>query len=358
MKNPFRLPPTLLVGLLLQTAPMVVRALDNDFSAYPEGSQDCLYQSADESQCSGNTGHELNACLCSNQGNFIYDSASCIAKQSPSDLDTVYSTLKNNCEGTGDIIVVSRNAFLDQAEAATKTTSSTTPTSSTSATNTATTTGSGPTATSTDNPSSDISTSAKIGLGVGIGFGAIALGLLGWFVFTYSRRRRSRRGRGALNSSSSSSSSSHGAEGAEAGAYGMTSTSATKPPTVEFAQQNKQEGGAAELGAADAAGGHGNPDWKPNKPMYAEMSGQGKPLLAELGGGGGRRGQDSAAPVDPVELPGSEAFLGFSDHHQNSNPQYSDGDGGLSPAAPSSQSGRPGDVSPYSDRHSSGTGTY
>ncbi|OTA90761.1 hypothetical protein M434DRAFT_397747 [Hypoxylon sp. CO27-5] len=184
-------PTSLFLSITLHTH--ISTALDNDFSAYPQGSQQCLNDAADQSKCSGSTGQELNQCLCRNQGNFIYNTASCVAKSSPSDLNAVYDTMQNNCAGTGVTIAVSKDAFLSQAAAATSTTSGTpTSTSTSTPTDSPTSTTSTPSTTaSAEAASSGISTSAKIGLGVGISFGAIALGLLGWFVWAYSRRRRS-----------------------------------------------------------------------------------------------------------------------------------------------------------------------
>ncbi|KAI0530145.1 hypothetical protein GGR58DRAFT_262008 [Xylaria digitata] len=83
------IPAHLLFVLLFQTGSSL--AIDNDFSAYPEGAQSCLYDSADDAGCSsGSSGAELNQCLCENRNNFVYNTASCVAKESPSDINAVY----------------------------------------------------------------------------------------------------------------------------------------------------------------------------------------------------------------------------------------------------------------------------
>ncbi|KAI5928604.1 hypothetical protein F4810DRAFT_705542 [Camillea tinctor] len=280
------LPPSLVLSLLLQTAPTIVRALENDFSAYPSDSQQCLYDAADQTSCTGNTGAELNQCLCRNKGNFIdgnsgilclYNTATCVAKTSPSDLVAVWETLDYNCDGTGVTIAVSKDAFLAQASAVIS--------SST------------PTATATASPSSSdaastpgtMSSTAKIGIGVGIGFGTVSLGLAAWFVWLYSRRRRAAEKNGATAIPPGSSAGPWAPSTEYTNSYGMAATST---PSVEFAHMNHQ-GGAVELPNPreewkHTAFGHGAR--KTNS--TADM-----PLLAELGEGAGQ--------VAPVELPGS-----------------------------------------------------
>ncbi|OTB08036.1 hypothetical protein M426DRAFT_218200 [Hypoxylon sp. CI-4A] len=156
------LPTSLLLGVTLQSH--IAAALQNDFSAYPEGSQQCLSDAADTSQCSGNTGQQLNQCLCKNRGNFIYDTAQCVAKASPNDLGAVYDTMENNCSGTGVTIAVSKDAFMSQALAATETSSAPTP-SATGGHSSGHSGGGG------------LSTGEKIGMGAGLGLGIVAAGL-------------------------------------------------------------------------------------------------------------------------------------------------------------------------------------
>ncbi|KAH6649130.1 hypothetical protein BKA67DRAFT_381863 [Truncatella angustata] len=212
--TPLPMPLQTLLLLLLTTTPAPTHAFENDFSAYPAGSQSCMSSSADASGCTGDTGQEMNSCLCTNGGNFIYNVASCVSKESPSDLKTVYATLQNNCDGTGVIITVGEAAFLAQASAATETqaTATATPTTTTtSQTATATTTGmtttttttgtGGPITTTTTGATSSptstgaagsagLSTGAKIGIGAGIAIGGILCLLGAVFIWVYNRRRR------------------------------------------------------------------------------------------------------------------------------------------------------------------------
>ncbi|KAI2618729.1 hypothetical protein GGS26DRAFT_352436 [Hypomontagnella submonticulosa] len=280
------LPTSLLLSITLQTQ-LSSAAIKNDFSAYPQGSQQCLNDAADQSKCSGNTGTEMNQCLCSNQGNFIYNTAECVAKKSPNDLDAVYDTMENNCAGTGVTIAVSKQAFLSQAQAATATTSSTTPTATTNKPD-PTKTADADSDSNKDSGNGDkqlddkaagaISTGAKIGLGVGISFGAVALGLLTWFVFMYSRRRK--RASAALNDPSHRDVELSPSSGGGPGHPYNPSTYGPSTP-AEYAQHNGQFG-AAELG---------DREWKELPAGYYDGGGNGKedkrasgvPLLAELG---------------------------------------------------------------------------
>ncbi|KAI1267196.1 hypothetical protein F5Y18DRAFT_331561 [Xylariaceae sp. FL1019] len=283
--------------LLLLEAGLVLATVKNDFSSYPQNSQSCLYNSADKASCSeGETGKDLNQCLCKNNNNFVYDVASCVAKEDPSDLNTVYDMMQSNCAGTGVTLSVSRDAFLSAANAATasQTTSSPSPTSPspTSPTSPSSPTSSNPSSPTSGSTSDDgLSTGVKIGLGVGIGFGAIALGLLAWFVFAYSRRRRSLRSLRSTDSPDGGESSGyHGAMGA---AYGMN-----EQRQREYAHDNLQQE-TAELDPVE---------WKPpaapaypaNENTHDTKAAQ--PLLAEL-----------SSPM-PVELHTTEV------HHQ----RYSD----------------------------------
>ncbi|KAI0166511.1 hypothetical protein GGR57DRAFT_27984 [Xylariaceae sp. FL1272] len=285
--------------LLLLQARLTLATVKNDFSSYPQNSQSCLYDSADEAGCSeADTGKDLNQCLCKNNNNFVYNVAGCVAKEDPSDLNTVYDMMQSNCAGTGVTLSVSRNAFLSAANAATatQTTSSPSPTSS------------NPSSTSGPTSDSGLSTGVKIGLGVGIGFGAIALGLLAWFIFAYSRRRRSAR---SLRSSDSpdvgESAEYHDATGA---AYGMHDQ-----PQREYAHDNIQQA-TAELDPVEwkPPAGYAAPAYSANESTNDTKAGQ--PLLAEL-----------ASPM-PVELPTTET------HHQrysDLSPGHRD-PGGVSPA--------------------------
>ncbi|KAK8047751.1 hypothetical protein PG996_015815 [Apiospora saccharicola] len=187
--------PWLLAGSLLLAAARPAAALTNDFSSYPSGSQDCLTQAADGSKCSGSTGQQVNECLCTNKGNFVYNTASCVAKASPGDLNAVYATLSSNCAGTGVTLSVSQDAFLAQAAAATAvtTTSSAKPTKTDDDPTTTTTNdpnNPSPTSTTAAADRSSWSSTAKVGVGVGIGVGASALILVGGLLWRRYRRKK------------------------------------------------------------------------------------------------------------------------------------------------------------------------
>ncbi|KAI1378248.1 hypothetical protein F4677DRAFT_388371 [Hypoxylon crocopeplum] len=331
------LPTSLLLSILLQTQ-VSSSQLQNDFSSYPQGSQGCLNDAADQAQCSGNTGQELNECLCSNHGNFIYNTAQCVAKKSPNDLNAVYDTMQTNCAGTGVTIAVSKDAFMSQAAAATSTTSSTSATSTSTSSSTSSpssTTTHSPSATPTATGTAGIPTATKIGLGAGIGFGAIALGLLAWFVWAYSRRRR-------RSPTPSTHAGDHDVELSDAGnntfgggsKYAASSSypSPLSPPVAEYAQHNNQYG-AAELGVP--AHHH---EWKELPAGYYDGEGGSAgggtgvksedkrasdvPLLSELGADEALRTPSSGVQQQqqqqsPVELPADSRY----DDHDNHDPQ-------------------------------------
>ncbi|KAI1823583.1 hypothetical protein F4861DRAFT_539909 [Xylaria intraflava] len=242
----FLLPTPLLFALFLPTA---LSNVTNDFSAYPQDAQACLYNSADDAGCkSAPTGPELNNCLCKNKNNFVYNSARCIAKSDPSDVEAVYDTLSSNCAGTSVTLSVPKAAFLAAAAAATHTTSAPSPT--------ATSTGAKPSSTTSDTtsnpsptdkpqaeqPSSEhsnsdnggLSTGAKIGIGVGIGvaLGTASVLLAGWFLWMRQRRRRLAH---PINGEDM------GDAGSSAGTFNMESG-----PQYKYAHDNTQQE-AAEL---------------------------------------------------------------------------------------------------------------
>ncbi|KAF3021090.1 hypothetical protein E8E14_013138 [Neopestalotiopsis sp. 37M] len=205
-----------LVLLLLTTS---VTALENDFSSYPSGSQACLTKEADASGCTGDTGTEINECLCKNGGNFIYNTASCVAEESPSDLSTVYATLEANCAGTGVTISVSEAAFLAQASAATSSTTASATASQTSSSSTSSSTTSSA-ASSTSTADAGLSTGAKAGIGAGIGIAAVGLGLIGVFIWWYRRRNNRKDSKAAGDNSGTYAAASTAAPSEYTSAYG------------------------------------------------------------------------------------------------------------------------------------------
>lgn len=83
------------IALVLVTGatPSAAQFFKNDFSAYPAGTQSCLYSASDSSGCTGATAAEMNACMCTNGGDFVTNSARCIAAQDPADMKSSYVRL-------------------------------------------------------------------------------------------------------------------------------------------------------------------------------------------------------------------------------------------------------------------------
>ncbi|KAI0015628.1 hypothetical protein F4780DRAFT_64263 [Xylariomycetidae sp. FL0641] len=232
--------PAGLVSLLLG-ARYVQGDISNDFSPYPEDAQSCLYSAADASGCSGDSGAELNSCLCTNETDFVSMSAYCIGQDADYTLGDVYSLMSTRCAGTGTPLTVSEDEWYEYADvsetllsstalvtptttptstptttedpsttsdsttnlpttsAPTQTTTSDptstedpdtgAPSSSTTRNQTTSTPTPNPTPTPTPTPDPGLTTGAKIGVGVGGAFGAIALGLAAWFIWAYARRK-------------------------------------------------------------------------------------------------------------------------------------------------------------------------
>ncbi|KAI0396922.1 hypothetical protein F5Y17DRAFT_44554 [Xylariaceae sp. FL0594] len=240
--------------VLAQQTTHVQRQVYDDFSAYPQSSQQCLYDSARAAGCvSAPTGTELNLCLCHNQNDFVYNSASCLGREGSNGsgsgsgsgitqgiLEAVYQIMSSNCAGTGVTLSVPRDSFLAAANAAASASASSTSSSSSSSsssgslsstTGTGTGTGTGATTPATfttsvvntsplstgsatptplppDNGNSgsntnnnsnntgdsgSLSTGTKAGVGVGVSFGAIAAALAAWFIWAYQKRHHHHR---------------------------------------------------------------------------------------------------------------------------------------------------------------------
>ncbi|RYP09524.1 hypothetical protein DL764_001209 [Monosporascus ibericus] len=292
--------------LLIFTALLVPisAAVENDFSAYPTGSRPCLEEAAAISECTGDTGPELNGCLCSNGGGFIDASAKCVARESPHDLTAVYRQMRTNCEGTGNSIVFTEEEFIalghppasNTQESSSSSSSSSSASERTAPSQTQTQWTSPPTNVPEPETETDaLSTGAKVGIGLGVGFGAIAAALAAWFIWVYARRRRplvSRVGSPA----------------------NMAPFLPRDPAAAEYAQYNKQHG-VAELSLTE---------WKP---------GSG-------GGGGGGSGATATTGYygkgQPAELPGD----GLSDVPTLLSSSADGGEDGISPMTHSRASGR------------------
>ncbi|KAI2613079.1 uncharacterized protein GGS25DRAFT_478458 [Hypoxylon fragiforme] len=350
------LPPSLLLSIVVQ-AQISMAELQNDFSAYPIDSQQCLSDAADQSQCTGNTGAEMNGCLCKNRGNFIYNTASCVATQSPKDLSAVYDTLENNCAGTGITIAVSKSAFMSQAIAATQTTSSATPTE-TGVPTTATTAAAAATQASSTR---GLSTAAMIGVAVGLGLLGIGLCIAGWFVWLYSRRRKLSQSPSpnpnARDVELTQNSNNHNGSTSNFSHFNYETTPNT--PAPEYAQHNPQFG-AVELS-------HGKRDTYQELPAHGSGK-EFKELPTEYYGGSYPRPDDKRSSnvpllaelsttsnaMPPVELPADMSFYtttapspvydsnnhNASNSHSNFNNSFNNNNSVISPLEDARQQGQ------------------
>lgn len=99
-------------------------SVDVDFSAYPDPTQPCLSQAASASGCSddSDTVYDENDCLCSNTGNFILATATCLGEHTDElYASQVYNLMDENCLETETPLSVSRHEFLDAVLGTTET---------------------------------------------------------------------------------------------------------------------------------------------------------------------------------------------------------------------------------------------
>ncbi|KUI60667.1 hypothetical protein VP1G_07872 [Cytospora mali] len=162
------------------------RTVTNDFSDYPIGSQQCLYDTSDNSGCDGDTVPEMNKCLCGNGGDFVTNSAKCVAKNDSDDMDSTYKTMSLHCSNSNTPLSVSKEEWMAEGSTVSSSTSSTSSTKTDSKTTSqtastsdipttsvgktiVTTTTSLPSNTSTPDASnhSGLSTGARVGIIVG-----------------------------------------------------------------------------------------------------------------------------------------------------------------------------------------------
>ncbi|KAK7418503.1 hypothetical protein QQZ08_011213 [Neonectria magnoliae] len=187
--------------LLLLLAPFLALALENNFDSYPKNAQECLYKSANATDCTGDTGAELNACLCENSGGFVINTARCIGEKGGVDIDLVYSDLDTACDGTSTPLSISKSQFKKAAAEGETTTStdasSTTASATESETAHVTTTSGGKTITvvptQTDDSDNDDKGGGGLGtpatIGIGVGAAVIGAAIVGAFFFLRRRRR-------------------------------------------------------------------------------------------------------------------------------------------------------------------------
>ncbi|ROW06522.1 hypothetical protein VMCG_04291 [Cytospora schulzeri] len=109
------------------------RAVTNDFSDYPSGAQQCLYDASDDSGCNGDTVPEMNSCLCDNGGDFVTNSAKCVAEKDSIDLESTYGVMSLHCSNSNTPLAVSKQEWMAEGS---KVSTSITPTKTTSKTST------------------------------------------------------------------------------------------------------------------------------------------------------------------------------------------------------------------------------
>ncbi|GAB1319201.1 Extracellular membrane protein CFEM domain-containing protein (Fragment) [Madurella fahalii] len=196
---------TAVTALILISASQAADVID--FSFYPEGARDCLYEAADASSCESSSVAATNSCLCRNGGDFITNTAACLTQSSPSELRTVYRTMRDACDNSETPISITEDEFMDAAGGVTSTSSIATSTTSTTTSATSITTASTTTASTTTSSSastdtigaalpgedeqggSGLSTGAMVGIIVGATIAGLAL-LGGLALFLLRRRRK------------------------------------------------------------------------------------------------------------------------------------------------------------------------
>ncbi|KAK4236531.1 hypothetical protein C8A03DRAFT_35571 [Achaetomium macrosporum] len=200
-----RVVPAALVLLILVSASRAQGTID--FGFYPKRAQDCMYKAADDSKCESSTVAATNSCLCRNGGDFITKAAACIGQSSASDLETVYTTMRDACGNSDTPISITEDEFMAAANGAASTTSTAGPTTTSSASISSTTSGTDASMTSSASGTSGTSTSTatpadgqreeegggglKTGVMAGIIVGAVGgVALLGALAFFLFRRRR------------------------------------------------------------------------------------------------------------------------------------------------------------------------
>jgi hypothetical protein len=191
------LAPTLLANFA--AAQLVI----SNFSAYPVEARSCLLSAADNSGCNLSASlHNLNECLCSNDGGFATNSASCVASNDPDDLQSVYKAMLNECDTTDTPLNLTYAQFTAANAGQTRTTLAASSTSAVSgspspssiSSSSSPTADAGSSNTSLANGSSDHSNQIAIGLGLGIGIPSVLIALAAWW-FPRARKRERQRER-------------------------------------------------------------------------------------------------------------------------------------------------------------------
>lgn len=88
------------------------RTVRNDFSDYPSGAQQCLYDASNHSGCNGDTVPEINQCLCGNGGDFVTKSAKCVAEEDSDDLENTYKVMSLHCSDSKTPLSISKQDWM------------------------------------------------------------------------------------------------------------------------------------------------------------------------------------------------------------------------------------------------------
>lgn len=203
-----------LVLILLSIPRPSIAAFKNDFSDYPSGTQTCLDNASDNSDCAGDTSAEMNLCLCSNGGDFVTNSAKCIAQKDSSDLASTWVYTSNtptsryladslvqeimdlHCSDSNTPLTISQAQFMAYQSSVSSSSSASSTASATSTSSAAQQTVT-TTASPTPDPDDDgddgntaLSTGAKIGIIAGAAAAGVALLAVALFILMRRRKRR------------------------------------------------------------------------------------------------------------------------------------------------------------------------
>ncbi|KAM3504274.1 hypothetical protein MY10362_003661 [Beauveria mimosiformis] len=146
-----------LLFLFLLAAPSAL-ALDASFDFYPKSARSCLSTAAESSACTGETGKELNTCLCSNGGHFVEKVIRCLPQDDKNELlGDVFTTMDGACYTSGTPLSWKWSDWVDTAKSA-KSSSSSSSSSSTETTSTETSSTETSSTTSTKSTSTTLTT--------------------------------------------------------------------------------------------------------------------------------------------------------------------------------------------------------
>jgi len=183
---------------LLGLCTRVLGEVEPEFEFYPKDAQPCLYEASEKASCPTSSNKAQNACFCSNEYDFIVNTAKCMGNDDADLLSETYDTMSQACSDSGTPIGISQ-AEWEKAAAEGPSTSSATTTESTtisiSESEATTTNESAATTTAAEEDNGaegqdGISTGATVGIAVGCAVvGAALMAGIGFWLFRRYRRR-------------------------------------------------------------------------------------------------------------------------------------------------------------------------